>query len=82
MSDIKNTRHEWYLRNRERIIEHQKKYRKDKINNDYNFRMSVINYQSRYYQNRKNKLKEEKLHIDYKPRKIINIDINDTVVQF
>jgi hypothetical protein len=81
MSDIKNTRHEWYLKNRERIIEHQKKYRKEKMNNDYKFKLSVVNYQSRYYQIRKNKLKEKK-HIDCKPHKIINIDINDTIVQF
>ena len=53
MCDIKETRHLWYLKNRERIIEHQKTYRKDKINNDYKFRLSVVNYQARYYQKRK-----------------------------
>jgi len=77
-----NTRHEWYMKNRERIIEHQKKYRKDKMKNDYKFKMSVVNYQSRYYQIKKNKLKEDKLCIDCKPCNIINININDTVVHF
>jgi hypothetical protein len=81
MSDIKNTRHEWYLKNRERLIEYQKKYCKEKMNNDYKFKMSVVNYQSRYYQIRKNKLKEKK-PINCKPYKIINIDINDTIVEF
>ena len=27
MCDIKETRHLWYLKNRERLIEHQKTYR-------------------------------------------------------
>ena len=97
MTDINNTcqtwylknkervleqRKEYYLKNRESIIEYQKKYRKDKINNDYKFRTSIIYYQSRYYQNRKRKIKEEILHIDCNPCKNIDIDINDTIVLF
>jgi hypothetical protein len=76
MCDIKETRHLWYLKNRERIIEHQKTYRKDKINNDYKFRLSVVNYQARYYQKRK---MNKKQHI---PHQIITIGINDTTVIF
>lgn len=75
MSDIKEKRHLWYLKNRERIIEYQKIYRKDKINNDYKFRMSVVNYQSKYYQKRKMKSKQY-------TTPSINIDINNTTVIF
>ena len=83
MCDIKETQHLWYLKNRERIIEHQKAYRKDKINNDYNFRMSVINYQAKYYQNKKFKLKQNVFHIKQNTsQKIVNIGINDTTVIF
>jgi len=78
---IKSSR-KWYLKNRERVIQEQIAYRKEKMKNDYKFRMSVVQYQSKYYQNKKNKLKEEKLHIDYKPQKNIKIDTNDTIVQF
>jgi hypothetical protein len=83
MCDIKETRHLWYLKNRERIIEHQKTYRKDKINNDYKFRLSVVDYQARYYQKRKLKIKKEILQIK-KPKQytIVNIGINDTTVIF
>ena len=42
MCDIKETQHLWYLKNRERIIEHQKAYRKDKINNDDNLAKPVV----------------------------------------
>ena len=78
MCDIKETRHLWYLKNRERIIEHQKTYRKDKINNDYKFRLSVVNYQARYYQKRKMNKKQEILQI----KKPINIDVANTTVIF
>jgi hypothetical protein len=78
MCDIKETRHLWYLKNRERIIEHQKTYRKDKINNDYKFRLSVVNYQARYYQKRKMNKKQYILQI----KKPINIDVADTTVIF
>jgi hypothetical protein len=76
MCDIKETRHLWYLKNRERLIEHQKTYRKDKINNDYKFRLSVVNYQARYYQKRKMNKKQNV------PPKIVTIGINDTTVIF
>jgi len=76
MCDIKETRHLWYLKNRERLIEHQKTYRKDKINNDYKFRLSVVNYQARYYQKRKMNKKQNV------PHKIVTIGINDTTVIF
>jgi len=76
MCDIKETRHLWYLKNRERLIEHQKTYRKDKINNDYKFRLSVVNYQARYYQKRKMNKKKDV------PHKIVTIGINDTTVIF
>jgi len=97
MSDINNYNHQWYLKNKERIlkqrkewylknrehaIEYQKEYRRKKMNNDYNFRMSIVYYQSKYYQNKKNKLKSDILRIDCNSQKIINIDIDDTVVQF
>lgn len=83
MCDIKETQHLWYLKNRERIIEHQKAYRKEKINNDYNFRMSVINYQAKYYQNKKFKLKQKVFRIkDNTTQKIVDIGINDTTVIF
>ena len=78
MCDIKETRHLWYLKNRERIIEHQKTYRKDKINNDYKFRLSVVNYQARYYQKRKMNKKQDTLQI----KKPINIDVANTTVIF
>ena len=78
MCDIKETRHLWYLKNRERIIEHQKTYRKDKINKDYKFRLSVVNYQARYYLKRKMNKKQEILQI----KKPINIDVADTTVIF
>lgn len=78
MCDIKETRHLWYLKNRERIIEHQKTYRKDKINNDYKFRLSVVNYQARYYQKRKMNKKQYTSQI-IKP---INIDVANTTVIF
>jgi hypothetical protein len=78
MCDIKETRHLWYLKNRERIIEHQKTYRKDKINNDYKFRLSVVNYQARYYQKRKMNKKKDILQI----KKPINIDVANTTVIF
>jgi hypothetical protein len=78
MCDIKETRHLWYLKNRERIIEHQKTYRKDKINNDYKFRLSVVNYQARYYQKRKMNKKKDILQI----KKTINIDVANTTVIF
>jgi hypothetical protein len=78
MCDIKETRHLWYLKNRERIIEHQKTYRKDKINNDYKFRLSVVNYQARYYQKRKMNKKLPILQI----KKPINIDVENTTVIF
>ena len=78
MCDIKETRHLWYLKNRERLIEHQKTYRKDKINNDYKFRLSVVNYQARYYQKRKMNKKQEILQI----KKPINIDVANTTVIF
>ena len=83
MCDIKETRHLWYLKNRERIIEHQKTYRKDKINNDYKFRLSVVDYQARYYQKRKLNKKQDILQIK-KPQqlKIVNIGMNDTTVIF
>ena len=45
MCDIKETRHLWYLKNRERIIEHQKTYRKDKIKNDLG--LTNINMQNK-----------------------------------
>ena len=78
MCDIKETRHLWDLKNRERLIEHQKTYRKDKINNDYKFRLSVVNYQARYYQKRKMNKKQEILQI----KKPINIDVANTTVIF
>ena len=78
MCDIKETRHLWYLKNRERIIEHQKTYRKDKINNDYKFRLSVVDYQARYYQKRKMNKKQYTSQI-IKP---INIDVANTTVIF
>ena len=78
MCDIKETRHLWYLKNRERLIEHQKTYRKDKINNDYKFRLSVVNYQAHYYQKRKMNKKQETLQI----KKPINIDVANTTVIF
>ena len=78
MCDIKETRHLWYLKNRERIIEHQKTYRKDKINNDYKFRLSVVNYQARYYQKRKMNKKQYTSQI----KKPINIDVANTTVIF
>jgi hypothetical protein len=83
MCDIKETQHLWYLKNRERIIEHQKTYRKDKINNDYKFRLSVVNYQARYYQNKKFKLKQKEFCIKQNTtQKIVDIGINDTTVIF
>jgi len=78
MCDIKETRHLWYLKNRERIIEHQKTYRKDKINNDCKFRLSVVDYQARYYQKRKMNKKLPILQI----KKPINIDVENTTVIF
>ena len=78
MCDIKETRHLWYLKNRERIIEHQKTYRKDKINNDYKFRLSVVNYQARYYLKRKMNKKQEIVQI----KKPINIDVANATVIF
>jgi hypothetical protein len=42
--------------------------------------MSVVDYQAKYYQNRKLKLKEKK-YIDYKPKqRIVNIDIYNTKI--
>jgi hypothetical protein len=80
MDNLKESQNKWYLKNRERVIEYQKKYRKEKMNNDYNFRMSVVDYQAKYYQNRKLKLKEKK-YIDYKPKqRIVNIDIYNTKI--
>ena len=78
MCDIKETRHLWYLKNRERIIEHQKTYRKDKINNDYKFRSSVVDYQARYYQKRKMEKRQYIVQI----KKPINIDVANTTVIF
>jgi hypothetical protein len=78
MCDIKETRHLWYLKNRERLIEYQKKYCKEKMNNDYKFRLSVVKYQARYYQKRKMNKKLPTLQI----KKPINIDVVNTTVIF
>jgi len=61
----KQKQHEWYLKNRDRIIEHQKEYIKHKISTDYNFRMKVINYQSKYYQKNKDKRKQDMINNYY-----------------
>jgi hypothetical protein len=81
MSNLKEAQHKWYLKNRERVIENQKAYRKEKMNNDYEFRMSVVNYQSKYYQTRKNKLAEKKNYIKQnEARKGVVINLNDTKI--
>lgn len=82
MSSIKDTQHLWYVKNRERIIEHQKAYRKEKIKNDYNFRSSVVNYQAKYYEKRKLKNKENIIKIKLSQKATIDIDVNDTSVIF
>jgi len=82
MSRIKETRHLWYIKNRDRIIEDQKAYRKAKMNNDYHFRSSVVNYQAKYYQKRKLKIKQTIINIKPLEKNTINIDVNDTIVIF
>lgn len=66
----KQKQHNWYIKNRERIIEHQKAYRKQKMLNDYNFRMKVVEYQANYFQ--KNKDKKKQGMINKKKQKITN----------
>ena len=61
----KKKQHEWYMKNRNRIIVHQKEYIKHKISTDYNFRMKVINYQSKYYQKNKDKRKQDMINNYY-----------------
>jgi hypothetical protein len=85
----KQKQHNWYMKNRERIIEHQKEYRKQKINNDYNFRMKVVYYQANYFQKNKDKRKQEMINNYQNNRqkeqyikKIINISKDDVTVIF
>lgn len=68
----KQKQKEWYLKNRIRIIENQKAYRKQKMLNDYNFRMKVVEYQANYFQKNKDKKKQGMINKDKKKQRIIN----------
>jgi hypothetical protein len=85
----KRKKHEWYIKNRERVIENQKAYRKYKISTDYNFRMKVVDYQARYFQKNKDKRKQEMINNYQNNRqkeqyinKTINISKDDVTVIF